>query len=88
MRADEAQAAVKDLLERSRKHSEELTDRIRSEVRDQLAKVQPATQAELDALAKRVAAVEKKAAATKKPAAKKPAAKKAAAKKPAAKAAK
>jgi hypothetical protein len=48
--------------------------------------VQPATQADLDALTKRVAAVEKKAKApAKKPAAKKPSARKPAARKPAAK---
>ncbi|HET9543081.1 MAG TPA: hypothetical protein VFP02_08370, partial [Acidimicrobiales bacterium] len=72
----------KDLVERSRKSSEALSERIRSEVRDQLVKIQPATQADVDALAKRVAAVEK---ATKKPAARKPAARKPAARKPAAK---
>jgi polyhydroxyalkanoate synthesis regulator phasin len=81
VRAEEAQSAVRDLVDQSRKRSEALSERIRTEVRDQLAKVQPATQADLDALTKRVAAVEKKAtAAAKKPAAKKPAAKKAAAK--------
>jgi polyhydroxyalkanoate synthesis regulator phasin len=89
VRAEEAQSAVKDLVERSRKQSEALSDRIRNEVRDQLSKLQPATQADLDALTKRVAAVEKKAAAAtkgttrsaaKKPAARKPAAKKATAK--------
>ena len=88
VKADEAQDAVKDLVERSRKSSEALSERIRvevkeqmAEVKEQLAKVQPASQAELDALAKRVASVEKKT----KPAAKKPTAKKPAAKKPAAK---
>ena len=81
VRAEDAQAAVKDLVERSRKSSEALSERIRSEVRDQLVKVQPATQADVDALAKRVAAVER---ATKKPAARKPAARKPAARKPAA----
>jgi polyhydroxyalkanoate synthesis regulator phasin len=86
VRAEEAQAAVKGLVDQSRKRSEALSERIRNEVRDQLAKVQPASQADLDALTRRVAAVEKKAsAATKKPAAKKPAAKKPAAKKAAAK---
>ena len=88
VRADEAQAAVKDLIERSRKSSEALSERIRNEVKDQmadvkeqLARVQPASQADLDALAKRVRAVEKKTKApAKKPAAKKPAAKKPAAK--------
>lgn len=81
LRANEAQDAVKDLVDRSRRQSEALSERIRNEVREQLAKVQPATQADLDALTKRVAAVEKKAAAAaKKPAAKKTAAKKAAAK--------
>ena len=98
VRADEAQVAVKDLIERSRKSSEALTERIRAEVKDQmaevkdqLAKVQPASQAEFDALAKRVAAVERKtkAPAKKAPAKKAPAkkapAKKAPAKKPAAK---
>ena len=86
VRANEAQDAVKDLVDRSRKQSEALTERIRSEVKDQLSRVQPVSQADFDALAKRVAAVEKQAkSATKKPAAKKPAAKKPAAKKPAAK---
>ncbi len=93
LRAEEAQAAVKDLVDRSRRSSEALSERIRSEVssqmaevKEQLAKVQPATQADVDALAKRVAAVEKKAKApARKPAAKKPAAKKPAAKKSAAK---
>jgi small subunit ribosomal protein S2 len=85
VRAEEAQAAVLEMVDRSRKQSEALSDRIRTEVKDQLAKVQPASQSDLDALAKRVAAVEKKAAPAKKPAAKKPAAKKPAAKKPAAK---
>lgn len=84
VRAADAQAAVKELVDQSRKRSEALSERIRSEVKEQLAKVQPASQAELDALAKRVAAVEKKAKAP----AKKPAAKKPAAKKPAAKTAK
>jgi len=88
VRADEAQAAVKDLVERSRKSSEALTERVRAEVKEQmaevkeqLAKVQPASQADVDALAKRVAAVEKKAKAP----AKKAPAKKASARKPAAK---
>lgn len=85
VRAEDAQAAVKELIERSRKRSEELSDRIRSEVRDQLAKVQPASQAELDALRKRVATLEKNAKAPKAPA-KKPAARKPAAKKPASRA--
>jgi polyhydroxyalkanoate synthesis regulator phasin len=86
VRVEEAQDAVKDLVERSRKSSEALSERIRTEVREQLAKVQPATQAEVDALAKRVAAVEKRTKApAKKPAARKPAAKRPAAKRPAAK---
>lgn len=93
VRAEDAQAAVKDLVERSRKSSEALSDRIRTEVKEQmadakeqLAKVQPASQADIDALTKRIAAVERKTKApakkapTKKPAAKKPAAKKSAAK--------
>ena len=85
VRAEEAQEAVRDLIERSRKQSEALSERIRAEVREQLAKVQPATQADLDALTKRVAAVERKAnAAARKPAVKKPTAKKPAARKPAA----
>ena len=71
VRAEEAQDAVRDLVERSRKSSEALSERIRAEVKEQLAKVQPASQSDVDALAKRVAAVEKKAKApAKKPAAK------------------
>jgi polyhydroxyalkanoate synthesis regulator phasin len=81
VRAEDAQAAVKDLVDRSRRSSEALSERIRSEVREQLVKVQPATQADVDALAKRVAVVER---ATKKPPARKPAARKPAARKPAA----
>ena len=87
VRAEDAQTAVKDLIDRSRKSSEALSERIRAEVKEQmadvkeqLAKVQPASQADLDALTKRIAAVERKTKApAKKPAAKKPAAKKPAA---------
>ena len=93
VRAEDAQTAVKDLIDRSRKSSEALSERIRAEVKEQmadvkeqLAKVQPASQADLDALTKRIAAVERKTKApAKKAPAKKAAAKKPAAKKPAAK---
>jgi polyhydroxyalkanoate synthesis regulator phasin len=74
VRAEEAQDAVRDLVERSRRYSEELNERIRNEVKAQLSKVQPATQAELEELRQRVADLEKKAKA--RPAARKPAAKK------------
>ncbi len=81
VRAEEAQDAVKDLVDRSRRQSEALSERVRTEVRDQLAKLAPASQADVDALSARVDGLEKKVkAAAKKPAAKKPAAKKTAAK--------
>ncbi len=80
VRAEEARATVKDLLERSRQQSEAFSERVRTEVRDQLSKVQPVTQADIQALTKRIAAVEKKTTTT----AKRPAAKKTTARKPAA----
>lgn len=85
VRAEEAQDMVREMVERSRERSEALSERVRTEVRDQLAKVQPVTQADLDALAARVAGLEKKAKPAAKKPATKPAAKKPAAKKPAAK---
>ena len=74
---EKAEELVNDLVKAGEVRAED----VRSAVKDQLAKVQPVTQADLAALNKRIAAVERKTAAAKKPAAKKPAAKKPAARK-------
>jgi colicin import membrane protein len=102
VQAEQARDAVTDLLERSRKNSEQLLETIRKEVRDQITKLGLVSQADMDKLEQRLAslfggsaaaapakpaAAAKKSAAKKKAAAKKaPAKKKPAAKKSAPKA--
>lgn len=76
-----------DILEWSQRSRNRLMDFIRREIRDQLHQMGGATQDEVDALKKRVRALERAAGMTasggKKPTAKRPTAKKPVAKKPA-----
>jgi polyhydroxyalkanoate synthesis regulator phasin len=96
VQAEQARDAVTELLERSRKNSEQLLEMIRKEVREQVTKLGLVSQADMDKLEQRLASLfgggapaptpKKKAAATKAPAKEKATAKKAPAKKkPAAK---
>ncbi|HEY4378118.1 MAG TPA: hypothetical protein VGM93_13210, partial [Acidimicrobiales bacterium] len=83
VQAEQAQAAVADLVERSRKNTEKLLDQVRKEVRDQVGNLGLATKADIARLEKKISSLgapAKKAPAKKAPA-KKAAAKKAAPKK-------
>ena len=78
VQADQARDAVSDLLERSRKSSENLLDTVRTEVRQQITNLGLASQADLDRIEQRISSLldtvtgpAKKAAAPAKKAAKK-----------------
>ena len=79
VQTEQAQKAVEDLVDRSRKNSERLVETIRREVRQQVSNLGLATQAD-------IARLERKIAAATRPAAKKSAAQKSAVKKAAKKA--
>jgi polyhydroxyalkanoate synthesis regulator phasin len=87
VQAEQARDAVSELLERSRRNSEQLLETIRQEVRDQVTKLGLVSQADMDKLEQRLAALfggtpaKQKAGAKKAPAKKKAAAKSAPAKK-------
>lgn len=92
LQTEQAQAAVADLLERSRKNTEAFVEQVRQEIVASADSLGLATIADITRLEKLIAAIRPdaakpgaKAAPAKKAPAKKPAAKKAAAKKPAAK---
>ena len=90
VQSEQAQTAVLDLVDRSRKNTEKLLAQVRSEVRDQVKHLGLVSQADLDRLEKRIASLfggAKPAAAPKAPAKKAPARKAAAKKAPAKKAA-
>ncbi|HEY4375627.1 MAG TPA: hypothetical protein VGM93_00640 [Acidimicrobiales bacterium] len=83
VQAEQAQSAVADLVERSRKNTEKLLDQVRKEVRDQVGNLGLATKADIARLEKKISSLgapAKKAPAKKAPA-KKAVAKKAAPKK-------
>lgn len=81
---DQASGAVEELLDASRRRTEDLRDLVRSEVQRQLRALGVATRDDLDRLERRMRAQTTKSPAAKAPA-KKGAAKKAPARKPAAK---
>jgi polyhydroxyalkanoate synthesis regulator phasin len=95
---DQVARTAADILEWSHKNRERLRESIRREIRDQMKQMGVATQADVDALKKRVRDLERRAgmtasgrskaasstSAARKPAASKPAARKPAASKPAA----
>ncbi|MCU1353327.1 MAG: hypothetical protein JWM05_2536 [Acidimicrobiales bacterium] len=91
VQTEQAQTAVAELVERSRKNTEKLLDQVRKEVRDQVSNLGLATKSDIARIERQIAALRapaakapaKKAAARKAPAKKAPA-KKAAAKKAAA----
>lgn len=57
VQADQARDAVADLLERSRANSEKLIETIRTEVRQQITNLGLASQADLDRIEERIAAL-------------------------------
>ena len=90
VQSDAAGAVVLDLVDRSRKNTEKLLSQVRAEVRDQVKNLGLATQADIDRIEKKIAALfgtskpapaAAKSAPAKKAAAKKAPAKKAATKK-------
>jgi sec-independent protein translocase protein TatB len=85
-RREQAQKLAADLMESAQRNRDKVKELISREVSSQTKNMGLATQAEVDALKKRVRELERatgvKPAAAKKPAAKKPTAKKPAAKKP------
>jgi polyhydroxyalkanoate synthesis regulator phasin len=83
VQTDQAQAAVTDLLERSRRNTEAFIDQIRKDIATQADSLGLATIADITRLEKLIAAI--RPDSTKKPVAKKTAAKKTTAKKTAAK---
>jgi len=57
VQADQARDAVSDLLERSRKSSENLLDTVRTEVRQQVTNLGLASQADLDRIEQRISSL-------------------------------
>jgi polyhydroxyalkanoate synthesis regulator phasin len=84
VQAEQATARRNELMERSRENTEKMFESIRREVRDQVRAMGLATQSDVAALRKEIAALKKAPAAKKAPVAKKAPAKKAAATKKAA----
>jgi len=87
VQAEQAQQAVQDLLDRSRRSTEKFLELVRHEVRAQVASLGLASKKELARLEKRIDTLRPKPAAKKAPAKKAPAKKTAAKKAPAKKAA-
>lgn len=82
IQTEQAQSAVLDIVDKSRKNTEKLLAQVRTEVRTQVKSLGLATQADIDRLERKINAMSApKAAPAKKAAAKKAPAKKAAAKK-------
>ena len=71
VQTEQAQKAVEDLVDRSRRNSEKLADTIRREIRQQISNLGLATKDDIARLEKKIAAVSKPAARPAKKAAKK-----------------
>jgi polyhydroxyalkanoate synthesis regulator phasin len=68
VQAEQASARRDELVERSRKNTEKLVDTVRKEVREQVRSLGLATQSDIEALRKELAAVKKASAGKKAPA--------------------
>ena len=71
VQTEQAQKAVEELVDRSRKNSERLLETVRREVRQQISNLGLATQDDIARLERKIAAVSKSPAPAKKTAAKK-----------------
>jgi polyhydroxyalkanoate synthesis regulator phasin len=76
LQTEQTQKAVEEHLDRSRKNTERFADAIRKEIRQQIANLGLATQADIARLERKIATLSKPVAATKKAAKKAPAARK------------